>query len=268
MIDAGKRNVLGVNVNVIDYEAAVDRIARAAKAQEGLTVSALAVHGVITGVTDDQHRHRLNQFDLICPDGQPVRWALNLLHGAKLPDRVYGPNLTLLTCERAAAEGLPIYLYGSRREVLAAFSKNLQERYPQLQIAGSQPSRFRQVSPEEKEEIAQEIKASGAAITLVGLGCPRQEVWAYEYKAALSMPLLAVGAAFDFHAGLLPQAPRLWQDHGFEWLFRLIQEPKRLWKRYLLLNPLYVWLLLQQKLKLQRFDPQATLQPHQEMRYG
>ncbi|MDY7014603.1 MAG: WecB/TagA/CpsF family glycosyltransferase [Cyanobacteriota bacterium] len=268
MLDAGKRNVIGVSVNVIDYEAAVDRIIQAAKARQGLSVSALAVHGVMTGALDDCHRYRLNHFDLICPDGQPVRWALNLMYKAKLRDRVYGPNLTLLTCQRAAAEGLPIYLYGSRSEVLAAFGENLRARYPNLQIAGSQPSRFRQVTAEEKQEIVEQIHASGAAITLVGLGCPRQEVWAYEYRDVLKMPLLAVGAAFDFHAGLLPQAPKLWQDLGLEWLFRLIQEPKRLWKRYVLLNPHYVWLLGQQMLGLRRFDPNTALPPQQELRYG
>ncbi|MBE9116814.1 WecB/TagA/CpsF family glycosyltransferase [Lusitaniella coriacea LEGE 07157] len=268
MIDAGKRNVLGVNVNIIDYDAAVERIVQAAKTQQGMAISALAVHGVMTGVLDDTHRYRLNEFDLICPDGQPVRWALNTMYKAKLRDRVYGPNLTLLTCERAAQEGLPIYLYGSRLEVLNAFTENLKARYPGLQIAGAQPSRFRQISTEEKQEIVEQIKASGAAIAFVGLGCPRQEVWAYEYRDQLSMPLLAVGAAFDFHAGLLPQAPKTMQNLGLEWLFRLIQEPQRLWKRYVLLNPHYVWLLSQQMLGFRKFSPATAQPPAQELRYG
>ncbi len=268
MIDAGKQNILGVLVNVIDYEGAVSRIIQAAKERKGLSVSALAVHGVMTGVLDDTHRFRLNHFDLICPDGQPVRWALNLIYQAGLSDRVYGPNLTLRVCERAAHEGLPIYLYGSRQEVLDAFARNLGDRYPQLKIAGSQPSRFRQTTAAEKQEIAATIKNSGATITLVGLGCPRQEVWAYEYRDSLSMPLLAVGAAFDFHAGLLPQAPPALQKVGLEWLYRLIQEPKRLWKRYVFLNPYYVWLLSLQILGFRKFDPQSTLPPHEEIRYG
>lgn len=268
MIDAGKRNVLGVLVNAIDYEGAVARIIKAARAREAMAISALAVHGVMTGVLDDTHRYRLNHFDLICPDGQPVRWALNLLYKAGLSDRVYGPNLTLLVCERAAAEGLPIYLYGSRPEVLEAFSNNLRQRYPQLTIAGSQPSRFRQISREEKLEIVKQISESGAAMAFVGLGCPRQEVWAYEYREELSMPLLAVGAAFDFHAGLLPQAPKYLQNIGMEWFYRLVQEPRRLWKRYVLLNPHYLWLLSLQLLKLRNFDPETTIPPQQEMRYG
>lgn len=268
MIDAGKRNILGVLINSIDYEGAVTRIIQAAKEKQGLSVSALAVHGVMTGVLDNTHRFRLNHIDLICPDGQPVRWALNFIHKAGLSDRVYGPNLTLRVCERAAQEGLSIYLYGSRQEVLDAFSRNLGDRYPQLKIAGSQPSRFRQTTTEEKQAIAQTIKDSGAAITLVGLGCPRQEVWAYEYRDSLCMPLLAVGAAFDFHAGLLPQAPPSLQAVGLEWLYRLIQEPKRLWKRYVFLNPYYVWLLSLQILGWRKFDPESTTPPQQELRYG
>jgi exopolysaccharide biosynthesis WecB/TagA/CpsF family protein len=121
---------------------------------------------------------------------------------------------------------------------------------------------------EEKQEIVQQIRNSGAAITFVGLGCPRQEVWAYEYRDELSMPLLAVGAAYDFHAGNLAKSPEFLSKLGLEWLFRLAMEPKRLWKRYVLLNPLYLWLLTLQALKLKNFDPQDADQPLDEMRYG
>ncbi|NLX10987.1 MAG: WecB/TagA/CpsF family glycosyltransferase, partial [Chloroflexi bacterium] len=135
-------------------------------------------------------------------------------------------------------------------------------------IAGAQPSRFRQTTAEEKEAIAQAIKASGAQIVFVGLGCPRQEVWAYEYREALSMPAIAVGAAFDFHAGTLEQAPGRLQRMGLEWLYRLVKEPRRLWRRYVMLNPLYLWLLFLQAVRLRRFDPADTVRPAQEMRYG
>ncbi len=268
MIDKGKKNVIGIGVNAVDYEAAVQKITFAAKMGNSLAVSALAVHGVMTGVLDQTHRYRLNHFDLIVPDGQPVRWALNLLYKTNLSDRVYGPTLMLKVCEEAAKQGLPIYLYGSRPQVLAALEENLSARFPNLKIAGSQPSRFRQVTHEEKLEIAQEIKSSGAAITFVGLGCPRQETWVYEYRDLLPMPLLAVGAAFDFHAGLLPQAPPKMQKHGLEWLYRLIQEPKRLWRRYAYLNPLFLWYLLLQRTKLRHFSSAQAIAPREEMRYG
>jgi exopolysaccharide biosynthesis WecB/TagA/CpsF family protein len=268
MIDLGKRNILGIGVDAIDYEGAVQRIARAANCGEPLTVSALAVHGVMTGVLETAHRYRLNRFDLICPDGQPVRWALNWLHGAKLADRVYGPNLMLRTCERAAQEGLPIFLFGGSEELLAKLRARLLERFPALRIAGWQASRFRRVTSVERDSDIETIRHSGAKIALVGLGCPRQEVWAYEMREALSMPILAVGAAFNFHAGELAQAPEYLQRRGLEWFYRLCKEPRRLWRRYVYLNPLYASLLALQATGLRRIEIDSALAPTEEVRFG
>jgi bacterial polymer biosynthesis proteins, WecB/TagA/CpsF family len=268
MIDQGKKNVLGILVNAVNSEVAISKIIAAARTHKPMSVSALAVHGVMTGVLDKTHRYRLNNFDLVLPDGQPVRWAMNLLYNTGLPDRVCGPNTMLKVCERAAEEGLSIYLYGSKASVLDALSQNLCKRFPKLIIAGIQPSKFRQVSPKEKQEIAQKIRNSGAAITFVGLGCPRQEVWAYEYRDDLSMPLIAVGAAYDFHAGNLAKSPEFLSRIGLEWLFRLSMEPKRLWQRYVLFNPLYIGLFLLQALKLKQFDPKDATAPREEMLYG
>jgi N-acetylglucosaminyldiphosphoundecaprenol N-acetyl-beta-D-mannosaminyltransferase len=265
MIDRGKVSVIGIDVNVIDYEAAVARVIAAAKAKQPYGVSALAVHGVMTGALDEEHRYRLNKLDLVTPDGQPVRWVMSLIHGEKLPDRVYGPTMTLKLCEAAAREGLSIYLYGSRREVLDAWTVNLRRHYPDLKIAGSEPSKFRQLTSKENEEMTRRIRASGADLAFVGLGCPRQEVFAFENKDALSMPLVAVGAAFDFHAGLLPQAPTWMQDRGLEWAFRLYHEPKRLWKRYLYLNPLYVLMAFRQRLF---GDSGNQRKPAEPLRFG
>lgn len=267
MIDRGKHNVIGVMVDAVDYEAAVERVITAAKKQQPMAVSALAVHGVMTGALDNTHRYRLNHLDLVVPDGQPVRWALNALHRTKLTDRVYGPTLTLKLCERAAAEGLPIYFYGSQPSVLETLIRNLRERFPELKIAGSQPSRFRPLTADEKLEVAKTIADSGARLTFVGLGCPRQEVWAYEYRDLLPMPLIAVGAAFDFHAKTVPQAPEYLQRAGLEWFFRLTREPRRLWRRYLLLNPHYSFLVFLQAVGLKRFDAPAA-PPTTELRFG
>ena len=268
MINLGKFNILGILINAIDYETAVDRIAVTAQAGQPMAISALAVHGVMTGVMDAVHRYRLNQFDMLTPDGQPVRWALNMMYKTRLRDRVYGPTLTLKVCQRAAQDGLPIFLYGSQPTVIQAFAETLTTRFPGLRIAGMQPSLFRQVTIQEKNEIVQRIQSSGAKITLVGLGCPRQEVWAYEYRDALSMPVLAVGAAFDFHAGTLAQAPPVMQRIGLEWLFRLIKEPRRLWRRYLILNPLFLFNLFLQAARLKRFDSKSGTPPAKELRYG
>jgi exopolysaccharide biosynthesis WecB/TagA/CpsF family protein len=206
---------------------------------------------------------------MLVPDGQPVRWALRGLHGVRLAERVYGPTLMLKTCQRAAEEALPIFLFGGSGELLAALQQALQDRFPQLEIAGVLPSKFRRLTgPREKQELVETIKSSGAKIAFVGLGCPRQEVFAYEFQDALSMPLLAVGAAFNFHAGLLSQAPPLMQRWGLEWLFRLCAEPRRLWKRYLLLNPLYLTLLAAQWTRLKRFDDAENCPPNTEILYG
>ena len=268
MIRGGKRDILGVMVDVVDYESAVDQILQAAKERRGFAATALAVHGVMTGALDPEQRFRLNEFDLVVPDGQPVRWALNLLHSARLSDRVYGPTLMLALCESCAREGIPIYLYGSNETVLTRLRERLQRRFPTLKIAGSQPSRFRRITSDEKSEIVRDIRRSGAQVVFAGLGCPRQEVWAYEFRDALSMPVVAVGAAFDFHAGTVPQAPRGMQNAGLEWLYRFAHEPRRLWRRYALLNPLYVAMVAAQGTRLVHFGNRASSRPDHEMNYG
>jgi N-acetylglucosaminyldiphosphoundecaprenol N-acetyl-beta-D-mannosaminyltransferase len=247
MLNYGKFPVLGVNVHAVDYEYAVSAIVEAAKTLRPFTVSALAVHGVMTGAMDAVHMRRLNGLDLVVPDGQPVRFALWFVHGRRLPDRVYGPELTLRTMAACAREKLPVFLYGSTADVVARFQANMQRRFPDLQVAGCEPSRFRRISHEEAEQIAATIQGSGARVVFVGLGCPRQEVWAFELREMLQMPILAVGAAFDFHAGTLRQAPPWMQRCSLEWFYRLCNEPTRLWQRYIVLNPLYCWKLAGQK---------------------
>jgi exopolysaccharide biosynthesis WecB/TagA/CpsF family protein len=267
VIHGDKKNVLGVLVDEIDYEGAIEYVVRAARAGRAASISALAVHGVMTGVLDKEHQHRLNNLDVVLPDGQPVRWALNLLHRSPLTDRCYGPNLTLYLCERAAKEGLPVFFYGATPSILAGMRKNLDAKFPGLIIAGMEPSKFRRLTPQEKVELAERINASGARITFVGLGCPRQEVFVYEFHDLLPMPALAVGAAFPFIAGEVRQAPRWIQDMGMEWFFRFCMEPRRLWRRYVYLNPAYVTLLTLQAFGLRSFNT-TGVPPNSELLYG
>jgi N-acetylglucosaminyldiphosphoundecaprenol N-acetyl-beta-D-mannosaminyltransferase len=268
VIGKGKHNVLGVLVDAVDYEEAVRQILGAAETRMPFAGTALAVHGVMTGYQDAEHRKRLNDFDLVVPDGQPVRWALNLLHHTGLSDRVYGPNLMLHVCAAAERRGVGIYLYGSTEQVLSRLVENLKREFPTLKISGAEPSKFARLSAEEKAATVQRIRESGAQITFVGLGCPRQEVWAYEYREALGMPVLAVGAAFDFHAGTSPQASAWMQKYGLEWLFRLKTEPRRLWKRYMLLNPWYSALIAMQALRLRRFSTTPETVQVTDLSYG
>ena len=143
----------------------------------------------------------------------------------------------LETCRAAAENGLSIFLFGGKQQLLDDLSIKLMEQFPALKIAGMRASKFRKLSADEKQEVVEEINSSGAVITFVGLGCPRQEVWTYEFKDHLRMPVLAVGAAFSFHAGQLDQAPPMMQRWGLEWLYRLLKEPSRLWRRYVILKP-------------------------------
>jgi N-acetylglucosaminyldiphosphoundecaprenol N-acetyl-beta-D-mannosaminyltransferase len=245
----------------------VNRIAEAADERRAYGVSALAVHGVMTGVLDPEQRYRLNGLDLVMPDGQPVRWGLNRLYGTGIPDRVYGPKLMLVACELAAERGYPVYLYGSRQTVLERLVPRLRLLVPGIEIAGAEPSKFRPVSSEEKLDIVERIVSSGARITFVGLGCPRQEVFAYEYRHALEMPVIGVGAAFEYRAGTVKEPPEAVQRLGLQWAYRLAQDPGRLWRRYLVLNPAYVALLLLQLSGVWKPEPAGT-PPTRELGYA
>ncbi|MGI9502663.1 MAG: WecB/TagA/CpsF family glycosyltransferase [Geminicoccaceae bacterium] len=259
-------NLLGVRINQVELQDAVDLVLTAAAERRALGVSALAVHGVMTAVGDSEYRYRLNALELVGPDGQPVRWGLNWLHRAGLRHRMYGPDLMYETCRAAAQRGLSIFLFGSSERTLEALSVRLRADFPELVIAGMQPSRFRPATEEERLADIETIQKSGAAIVYVGLGCPRQEIWVYENRNQLGVPVLAVGAAFDYWAGLLKRPPAWMQDRGLEWLYRFVQEPRRLWRRYALLNPAYVTLLTLQLLRILRFDPASAIEPRNPLR--
>ena len=244
-----KRNLLGIQVDATTYDDVVDRVFESARTATGFSVSATAVHGVMEGVHDPTHAGRLNAFDILTPDGQPVRWALNWLHKARLRDRVYGPELMLRCCERAAEEGFPIYLYGSTAQVLKPLKQRLETRFPGLRVAGMSQSRFGTIGIDAQQEIAAQIRASGAKLVFVGLGCPRQEIFTWAMRDQVSLPMLAVGAAFDFHAGLATEAPAWMQRAGLQWLHRLAGNPRRLWHRYLVLSPEYVIRVVMQRMR-------------------
>ncbi|HEX3283924.1 MAG TPA: WecB/TagA/CpsF family glycosyltransferase [Mycobacterium sp.] len=251
-IDAGKLNVLGVMVDGVDYDAVIARVLAAARERQPLSLTALAVHGVMTGVRDPRHRARLNAFDIVAPDGQPVRWGLNILYGTGLSDWVSGPELTARLLSRMSDEGLPVYLYGSTPEIVESLSVSLGGALPALRVAGAEPSKFRDSTSGEFAALANRISGSGARLLLVGLGCPRQEIFTHAMRSLLDLPVLAVGAAFDYQAGRLRPAPKWMQRYGLAWLFRLIREPRRLWRRYLVLNSEYLARLAAQKLGLWR----------------
>jgi N-acetylglucosaminyldiphosphoundecaprenol N-acetyl-beta-D-mannosaminyltransferase len=191
---------------------------------------------------DPELRDAVVGADFTVPDGQPLVWAMNAL-GHDLSHRVYGPDLMERACERAARTGVRMYLYGGRNQgALVQLALNLRQRYPGLQIVGGYAPPFRELTEAEEATVADEINRSRADIVWVGIGVPKQEKWMARMRPRLEAPVLVgVGAAFDFHAGLVPQAPQWMQRLGLEWAFRLSQEPRRLWKRYARYNPLFVF---------------------------
>lgn len=243
-----KRNLFGIDYAIVDYESASDIIVEHAAAHDSFGVSALAVHGLVTSIKDRAVGDRVKTIDMVVPDGQPVRWALNSFYNVGMTDRVYGPTLTLHVLEKAAEQKLNVYLYGSTEQTLAAFSSFIESNYPGITICGIHPDRFRDATPEEDREDIEKINRAGAHIILVGRGCPRQEVWTADHLGKVNGAMMAVGAAFDFHAGTLKQAPKWMQDHGLEWLYRLLKEPRRLWKRYFVTNSIFIYLFIKHKL--------------------
>jgi len=237
-----KFNLFGVYVSRVDYKTATEFIIRSANNNKSISVTALAVHGLMEGVRDKNFGRKLNEIDLVAPDGHPVRWSLNYFYGADLKDRTYGPNLMLHVCEKACKQNLKIFLYGSTMETIKELEKNLKKKIPELMVAGKIPSRFRQNTDQEEISDMQKIKDSGAGIVFVGTGCPRQENYVFEHRDKLPVAWIAVGAAFDFHAKTKRQAPAVMQKAGLEWLFRLCTEPRRLWKRYLTTNLYFIYL--------------------------
>lgn len=245
-----KRNLFSINYSLTDYDTASDLLVQKARNRNSFGLTALAVHGLIESVWDKNLNRQVNKIDMIVPDGQPIRWALNHFYKAGLKDRVYGPTLTLHVLQKANLLGLKIYLYGSTQDTIRDFRLFIQKNYPNIEICGIHIDRFREATPEEDEEDIKKINYSGAHIVLVGRGCPRQEKWVADHLGKVNAVMMAVGAAFNFHAGNVKQAPRWMQDHGLEWLFRFVQEPGRLWKRYLFTNSYFIYLFLKHKVQL------------------
>jgi exopolysaccharide biosynthesis WecB/TagA/CpsF family protein len=235
-----KLDLFGVGVSPTTYDEAVELIVAAAERQESAVVACQAVHAVVTACQDSALRSRVNTFELVTPDGQPVRWALNWLHRAGLAERVYGPELMLRLCREASRRGVSIYLYGGAPDVLDRLTHRLRVDFPDLQIAGAEAPPFRRLTGEEDEEVVARINGSGAGIVFIGLGCPKQDHFAYEHRGRIEAVHVCVGAAFDFHAGIKPMAPAWMQRRGLEWLFRLACEPRRLAGRYLKTNTSFV----------------------------
>jgi N-acetylglucosaminyldiphosphoundecaprenol N-acetyl-beta-D-mannosaminyltransferase len=238
--DLPRAEVLGIPLALTDYTATMDWMDAVIAGGHLASVSAAAVHLVMVAQEDEETRRAVLQC-MVVPDGQPLVWALRAL-GHRQASRVYGPDLMAAYCRRSAGTGVRMFLYGGRTEAaLSALREALRARYPGLQIVGGYSPPFRELSADEDQGVVEQINASRADVVWVGTGQPKQEKWMAAMRDRLDAPILAgVGAAFDFHAGIVPQAPSWMQRSGLEWSYRLAREPRRLWRRYVRYNPRFV----------------------------
>jgi N-acetylglucosaminyldiphosphoundecaprenol N-acetyl-beta-D-mannosaminyltransferase len=231
--------VLQAPIDVVDWDTALDRIDLWAARRDSRYVCICNAHSVVTATQDPRFLDVLRRADMATPDGAPVAWMIRRLRNP-YQQRINGPDLMLRYCERAAANGSGVYLLGSTPETLAALQRQLTRLLPTLRIAGSHSPPFRKLSAEEDQSLVDCLNESGAGVVFVSLGCPKQEHWMSEHRERVHAVMIGVGAAFDFHAGLVSRAPTWMQHHGLEWLHRLISEPRRLWRRYLVTNTLFI----------------------------
>ena len=247
------RRVLGMRLDATSYEDASRRVVRWAQESRSSYVCVANVHMAMETFDSEPFRQIVDGADLITPDGKPLVWALKAL-GVDGASQVRGADLVMTVIEQAALRGVPIGLYGGTPESLEDFVQVIEKRFPEVDIACRISPPFRPLTFEEDEAVTRQIADSGARILFVGIGCPKQECWMAEHKGRVPAVMLGVGAAFDFHSGRVRQAPRWMQASGLEWIFRLMMDPRRLWRRYARHNPSFVGLFAMQILGLRRFE--------------
>jgi N-acetylglucosaminyldiphosphoundecaprenol N-acetyl-beta-D-mannosaminyltransferase len=244
-----RANILGVGVSAINMQMAVSRIEEWVARREANYVIAAPVNCIIECVRDENLRQIYNAAGMVTPDGMPLVWVSKLMGYAHV-DRVYGPDLMLAICDHSRQAGFRHFLYGGwPADVVTDLTVNLKRKFPGIQIVGSYSPPFRALTLEEDAEVVAHINATRPDIVWIGLGSVKQDLWAASHVGKLFAPvLIAVGAAFDFHAGRKAQAPRWMMRAGLEWLFRFASEPRRLGLRYIRDNPIFVWKILLQML--------------------
>jgi N-acetylglucosaminyldiphosphoundecaprenol N-acetyl-beta-D-mannosaminyltransferase len=233
------RPILEAYIDALSWDDAILRIARWGEARESRYVCICNVHSVVTTTQDIEFKLAVNNADMSTPDGAPIAWALRRL-GFRTQERINGPDLMMKYLTLAENTPQRIFFYGSTEETLQKLRAALRAKFPGLQIAGTYSPPFRPLSRQEDDEIVDMINASGANVVFVGLGCPKQEKWMAEHRGRIHAVMIGVGAAFDYHSGVIKRAPLWWQRNGLEWLYRLCSEPRRLFKRYSVTNFLFI----------------------------
>ena len=245
-------SVLGSHIDALSWDEAINTIFAWGKSHESRCVAICNVHSVVTALQDKTHSIVLNAADMATCDGMPITWSLRKL-GYPTQQRINGPDLMWKYCEVAEKTGQKIYFYGSTDGTLNLLKAKLVASFPALQIAEMYSPPFRELTEIEDTEIVKRLNDSGANVIFIGLGCPRPELWMHQHRGKINAVMIGVGAAFNYHAGTIQRAPLWMQNAGLEWLHRLASDPRRLWKRYLVTNSIFIVAIAAQLLKLKKF---------------
>lgn len=239
--------VLDSHIDALSWEEAIARISGWASSRQSRFVTLCNVHSVVTASQDESFQRVISQADLALPDGAPVAWALRR-EGFVNQQRLSGPDLMWRYLAHAEQTGQSIFFYGSTQSTLDKLQARIQAVFPNLKLVGLESPPYRELSAEEDQAYVDQINQSGANVVFVGLGCPKQEAWMAAHRGRIRAVMLGVGAAFDYHAGTIQRAPVWMQKSGLEWLHRLCSEPRRLFKRYLHTNSVFVYRTLKSML--------------------
>lgn len=233
-------DVIGVPIDSITWDGAVDKIADWGRNRESRVVCICNSHSLVTARGDSAFMSVVRDADMATPDGAPVAFMIGRLLSSK-QDRINGPDLMLRVCARFQDIGLKIFLYGGSEAALKLLVDRVARDFPRLQVVGAYSPPFRPLTDEEDNAVVNSINKSGASVVWVGLGCPKQELWMHEHRGRINAVMVGVGAAFDYHSGLIKRAPLWMRNCGFEWFHRLMSEPRRLWRRYLVTNSKFIF---------------------------
>lgn len=247
------QKVLDFPITALRFDDQIQTIMKWASNRESKTVCVANVHMLMEAHWNPEFASVLKNADLVTPDGMPLVWMMRKM-GARYQDRVAGMDVFLALCQLAQKQNLSVFFVGSQTEILSRMRKRLEKEFPVLNIAAMEPLPFRPMTETEDEALIQKINSSGAGIVLVSLGCPKQENWMAQHKNKIQAVMIGVGGVFPVYAGIQKRAPRVIRDLGLEWLYRWIQEPRRLWSRYATTIPPFMWLATKQLLSTNRLE--------------
>ena len=241
-----KKSVISINITTGKYSSFLARILDLARSEKSSYICVANVHMLVEAQNDNKFATIVNNATMTTPDGMPLVWSMKFLHGLQ-QDRVAGMDLLPDLLKQSSENNIPVYFYGGTQHMLDATQEYVKSKFPLATIAGMHSPPFRPLTAVEENNIVNKINSSGAKILFVALGCPKQEKWMADMKGKINMPMIGIGGALPVMIGLQSRAPQWAQNAGLEWLYRLVQEPKRLFKRYASTNTIFIWLLLKTK---------------------